>query len=402
MVDSFDDIFENDPDGLLNVKPKATAQTGDERVRGKFEQVQEFFREKGRAPEPNQFDISEFQLYAQLKGIRENDELRLAMEPLDEYGLLGEPKAAPESIDDIFSDDQFGDLLGGEDEPNLFEFKHTPKDLERAEADFVAQRKPVKDFSEYAPMFKVVQRELREEKRKIIPYNQQDLQPGNYFIHNGILLFLESVDDWDRLKNLNPSARTRSDREEVKTRTQVIFENGTQSNLLYASLNKALLLNGKTVTQTEEDAHALFHENFGGITEEDKADGLIYICQSLSKDPEISEIKDLYKIGFTRGSMDWRLHKAEESPTYLMAEVKVIEVFECYNVNTQKLEGLIHRFFDAARLRVDVFDEDGVRHEPREWFDVPLPVIEKAIQLLLSGEIVNYRFDLETRSIRSK
>ena len=93
MVDSFDDIFENDPDGLLNVKPKATAQTGDERVRGKFEQVQEFFREKGRAPEPNQFDISEFQLCAQLKGIRENDELRMAMEPLDEWPI-GKPKAA--------------------------------------------------------------------------------------------------------------------------------------------------------------------------------------------------------------------------------------------------------------------------------------------------------------------
>ena len=70
-------------------KPKAAAQTGDERVRGKFEQVLEFFREKGRAPEPNQFDIAEFQLYAQLKGIRENEELRMAMEPLDEYGLLG-------------------------------------------------------------------------------------------------------------------------------------------------------------------------------------------------------------------------------------------------------------------------------------------------------------------------
>ena len=161
-------------------------------------------------------------------------------------------------------------------------------------------------------------------------------------------------------------------------------------------------MNGKTVTQTEDETHALFHENFGGVTDEDKADGLIYICQSLSTDPQISEIKDLYKIGFTRGSMDWRLHKAEESPTYLMAGVKVIEVFECFNMNTQKLEGLIHRFFDAARLRVDVFDEDGVRHEPREWFVVPLPVIEKAIQLLLNGDIVDYRYDLNAQRIVAK
>jgi hypothetical protein len=398
MIDSFDDIFENDPDGLLNVKPKASAQTGDERVRGKFDQVQEFFREKGRAPEPNQFDISEFQLYAQLKGIRENDELRMAMEPLDQYGLLGEQKAAPESIEDIFSDDEFGELLGGgDDEPNLFEFKHTPKDLERAEADFVAQRKPVKDFSEYEPMFKNVQRELREEKRKIIPFKQQDLQPGNYFIHNGLLLYLESVDTLAEKKEFSSGSRKRED-----GRTLTIFENGTKSNLLYRSLYKGLLMNGKTVTQTEQDAHSLFQENFGGVGEDDKADGLIYICQSLSDDPQIAQRDNLYKVGYTRGSMDWRLHKAHESPTYLMAEVKVIEVFECFNLNTQKFEALIHRFFDAARLRIDVFDEEGVRHEPREWFEVPLPQIEKAIQLLISGEIVRYRFDLNSQQVVAK
>ena len=397
MVDSFDDIFENDPDGLLNVKPKAIAQTGDERVRGKFEQVQEFYREKGRAPEPNQFDISEFQLYAQLKGIRENEELRMAMEPLDEYGLLGEQKAAPESIDDIFSDDEFGELLGGGDEPNLFEFKHTPKELERAEADFVAQRKPVKDFSEYEPMFKKVQRELREEKRKIIPFKQQDLQPGNYFIHNGLLLYLESVDTLAEKKEFSSGSRKRED-----GRTLTIFENGTKSNLLYRSLYKGLLMNGKTVTQTEDETHALFHENFGGVGEGDQADGLIYICQSLSNDPQICQRENLYKVGYTRGSMDLRLHKAHESPTYLMAEVKVIEVFECFNLNTQKFEALIHRFFDAARLRVDVFDEEGVRHEPREWFEVPLPQIEKAIHLLLTGDIVNYRYDLNIQQIVAK
>lgn len=397
MVDSFDDIFENDPDGLLNVKPKATAQTGDERVRSKFEQVQEFYREKGRAPEPNQFDISEFQLYAQLKGIRENEELRMAMEPHDEYGLLGEEKAAPESIEDIFSDDEFGELLGGGDEPNLFEFKHTPKELERAEADFVAQRKPVKDFSEYEPMFKKVQRELREEKRKIMPFKQQDLQPGNYFIHNGLLLYLESVDTLAEKKEFSSGTRKRED-----GRTLTIFENGTKSNLLYRSLYKGLLMNGKTVTRTEDQAHGEFFANFGGITNEDKQSGRVYICQSLSKDPAIASRKNLYKIGFTRGSVDFRLNNAHESPTFLMAPVKLIAEFECYNMNAQKLEHLIHRFFDAVRLRVDVFDEVGERHEPREWFEVPLPLIEDAVELLISGEIVHYSYDPEIQTIVAK
>ena len=388
MGDSFDDIFDNDPDGLLNVKPKASAQTGDERVRGKFEQVLEFFRENGRAPEPNQFDISEFKLYAQLKGIRENDELRMAMEPLDEYGLLGEPKAAPESIEDIFSDDQFGDLLGGSDEPNLFEFKHTPKELERAEADFVAQRKPLKNFADYAEQFKSVQRDLREERRKIIPFKQQDLQPGNYFIHNGMLLYLESVDTLAENREYSSGSRERED-----GRTLTIFENGTQSNLLYRSLYKALLMNGKTVTQTEVEAHEEFNRNFGGVTDDDASTGLIYILQSLSEDPEIQSIENLYKIGYTAGSLDFRLHKAAESPTYLMAGVKVIQVFECYNMNPQKLEKLLHRFFGAARLMIDVFDANGTRHTPREWFIAPLPFIEEAVHRIVDGSIVNYRFD---------
>lgn len=388
MVDSFDDIFENDPDGLLNVKPKASAQTGDERVRGKFEQVLEFFREKGRAPEPNQFDIAEFQLYAQLKGIRENEELRMAMEPLDEYGLLGEPKAAPESIDDIFADDQFGSLLGGEDEPNLFEFKHTPKELERAEADFVAQRKPMKDFADYAAQFKAVQRDLREERRKIIPFKQQDLQPGNYFIHNGMLLYLESVDTLAENREYSSGSRKRED-----GRTLTIFENGTMSNLLFRSLYKGLLMNGKTVTQTEEEAHKEFNQNFGGVTDDDDATGMIYILQSLSEDPQIQSIENLYKIGYTAGSLDFRLHKAEESPTYLMAGVKVIQVFECYNMNPQKLEHLLHRFFGSARLMIDVFDAAGVRHSPREWFVAPLSVIEEAVNRIVDGSIIHFRFD---------
>lgn len=388
MADSFDDIFANDPEGLLNGKPKAAAQTGDERVRGKFEQVLEFFQEKGRAPEPNQFDIAEFQLYAQLKGIRENEELRMAMEPLDEYGLLGEPKAAPESIDDIFSDDQFGSLLGGSDEPNLFVFNHTPKELERAEADFVAQRKPLKGFEEYQAQFKMVQRDLREERRKIIAFKQQDLQPGNYFIHNGQTLFLETVEGWDPSIGDSGKGAVRNN-----NRTKVIFENGTWSNLLYASLYKALIINGKSVTRPEDEVHDEFHKNFGGVTDEDTPTGQIYILKSLSDDVQIRNIENLYKIGYTSGSLDWRLHKAEESPTYLMAGVEVIQVFECYNMNPQKLEHLVHRFFGAARLMVDVMDAAGVSHKPREWFIAPLPVIEEAVRRIVDGSIVDFRFD---------
>ena len=126
---------------------------------------------------------------------------------------------------------------------------------------------------------------------------------------------------------------------------------------------------------------------------EDTPTGKIYILKSLSDNPQIREIDNLYKIVYTPGSLDWRLHKAEESPTYLMAGVEVIQVFECYNMNPQKFEHLVHRFFGAARLMVDVLDADGVSHKPREWFVAPLPVIEEAVRRIVDGTIVQFRFD---------
>lgn len=392
MGDLLDDIFANDPLGLLNSKSRSSQATPDELQASRFREIQAFVKEHNRMPEPGSSNMTEYQLYSRLKHMREDEDLRLALEPLDDYGLLAPMPKAPESIEDIFSDGVSSGLLGiDEGEPNLFEFKHTPKEIERAEADFVAQRKPVKNFKQYGAMFKKVQRELREEKRSIIPFKQLDLQPGNFFIHNGILLFLESVDDWG-VELGQGAVRNHS-------RTTVLFENGTMSNLLYSSLYKLLIMNGKTVTQTEDEAHAEFFENFGGVSDGDRHDGIVYICQSLSTDPQIASRKNLFKIGFTRGSMDFRIQNASESPTFLMADVKVVELFECFNINAQKLENLIHRFFDSARLRIDVFDELGNRYEPREWFEVPLPVVEQGIRLLISGEILGYVYDAERQVI---
>ena len=48
---------------------------------------------------------------------------------------------------------------------------------------------------------------------------------------------------------------------------------------------------------------------------------------------------------------------------------------------------------------VDVFDAAGKRYVPREWFIAPLEIIEQAIHFLMSGEIVNYKYDPERQEI---
>ena len=182
-------------------------------------------------------------------------------------------------------------------------------------------------------------------------------------------------------------------------RTRCIFENGTESNILKRSVEKNLYKNGKVVTQNVDNVIKEFTETFNGITEEDKEAGHIYVLKSRSEKEEVSSVKNLYKIGYSSTSVQERIKNAENEPTYLMAPVKIESSWVCYNMNAHKFEQLIQRFFGATCLEVDVFDKKGIRHTPREWFIVPLEAIEQSITLIISGEIVNYRYDKENEVI---
>jgi hypothetical protein len=133
------EIFEDDPFGLLNVKPKkSAARTSDERLATSFDEINDFIEKNEREPKPDPANISEYKLYSTLKGLRENEEKMMALEPQDKYELLNIEKKEINSIEDIFGDDSLG-ILGDEDE-GLFDFKHTPKDIDRAKADFLGKR----------------------------------------------------------------------------------------------------------------------------------------------------------------------------------------------------------------------------------------------------------------------
>jgi len=126
------------------------------------------------------------------------------------------------------------------------------------------------------------------------------------------------------------------------------------------------------------------------------------VLQSLSTVPEIVATKNLFKIGYSTVPVLERIKNAAEEPTYLMAPVKVISVFECYNLNPQKFELLLHTFFGKACLNVDVYDKQGKRFSPREWFIAPLHIIEAAANMLINGDIVNYRYAPEWQTIEER
>ncbi len=405
-----DDIFNNDPLGLLNFKPKnSNARTADERLLASFQEINDFVETNGKEPTANPSNISEFQLYSRLKNLKEDEtKIGLLKEhdihnllPVLESNQVNEPQSEynkPKeinSIDDLLSDDSL-DILGGDSE-GLFDFKHTPKDYERAQADFVARRKPCKDFDKYEYIFQEVQKDLANGKRKLIEFKEDNLREGDFYVHNGVLMLLEKVNIEQEEQTFSSGKRVRKD-----GRTKCVFENGTVSNMLYRSLAKILYVNGRVVTQNIDKVNEDFIEKFSNITNEDEEVGYIYVLKSKSKDERITSIQNLFKIGYSKTEVEERIKNAEKEPTYLMAPVNIQGAWKCFNMNPQKLEQLLHNFFGNSCLELDVFDEKGKRHTPREWFIAPIEVIEQAIELIINGKIVKYKFDAENMTIIGK
>ncbi len=384
-----DDIFSNDPFGLLNIKSTSSAKTEDQRLVQSFDEINEFYKKHDREPKQVN-DINERGLYSRLQGIRTNPEKVEALKKYDINNLLDIIETEQiDSIDDIFSSDPFG-ILGGSDE-GLFDFKNVPNKEEMEErmaADFVARRKSCKDFDKYESLFKQVQSELKSGTRKLVKFNEQNMQEKTFYVQNGMLVYLEKIFDISKDKN-----------SKLDGRIYCVFENGTESNMLYRSLGKALYENGSAVTHSSDTDEMELIKNAQTITDEDKPTGFVYVLSSLSNDPKIKEIQHLYKIGYSTIPVQDRIKNAEKEPTYLMAPVRIESEYETYNMNTQKFEQLLHNFFGSACLNVDVYDSKGKRHIPQEWFIAPIHIIDRAVDLILQGEIINYMYHLQSESI---
>ena len=369
-----EDILTNDPLNLLKVKPKITSITSDERLIQSFLEIQEFYSTNNRLPKEST-NIKEKQLWMRLRHIKNDHKKCIVLKEHDKHGLLNNLKEV-ETLDDILRIDPLG-LIKDEvnDEPSIFIHKFTKKISEREKTDFVAKRRQCKDFNNFESMFKEIHKELSVKQRKLIRFNEKQLVPGSFFVHKGTLLYLESTTDLTKDKH-----------EKFDGRTRVIFENGTESNMKFRSLGKILLDNGKAVS-------ANINKEISILTEKDNATGYIYILKSLSDDPQIRALENLYKIGYTSHTVEERLKKSKSDPTYLMAEVEPIAEFKTFNLNPQKLEDLIHTFFYRVKLDIKIKDDSGNIISPQEWYVVPLDIIKKVIELIISGEIINYQYD---------
>lgn len=318
-----------------------------------------------------------------MKALRHDAKKTEVLKPYDTYNLLN-TKEEVKSVTDILNDDDLG-ILETEESLSIFNLKNISPN--KQETDYVGRRKAMgnKDFAPYEKIFESVHEEIKRGVRKIRPYKVSDLKEGAYYVLDGILMFFEESDV--KMQELS------TNKTELDGRTKCIFENGTYSDMKFRSLKRALLLNGRTVTHSSETDESVLFNNANAINEEDLETGWVYILQSKSVNPEIANLLDLYKIGFSKVKVEERIKNAVKEPTFLNAEVKIVATYKCYNLNPQKFENLLHRVFSQVCLNIDIHDQKGHRITPREWFIAPFEIIEKAIQLILSGKIVDYKYD---------
>jgi hypothetical protein len=367
-------LIDDDPFDLLKLDAERSApMTEDDRLVASFQEINQFFSQHGHEPKSDG-DIQEFQLFACLKGIRHSSVKVQALIKLDVHGLLKKQVKEIKTLTDLFADDNLKILdSAGED---IFNLNHVTSD--RTAPDYIASRKTCQDFDQFHNQFTQCQADLTAGRRELLPFKrEQTIDAGHFYVLKGILLYVAEIGVRETIGG------------HTNARLRCIFENGTESNLLLRSLAVALYKEGRRVTAHYDQ----LQRGASKITNADKDTGFIYILKSLSENQKINTIKNLYKIGFSTLPVEERVKNAAIDPTYLMAQVSILAVYQCYNMNPQKFEQLLHTFFATSCLDVDVFDNQGNRHIPREWFIAPLGIIEQAIQLLISGSIVHYRYD---------
>ena len=371
------------------VKKKATLSATEERIIAGFEDIQRFVEENERLPTPGEDNDIFERIYAtRLLQIKKLPEAQDLLSALDHQGLLDSVTAVDEDDAGLNDDELLAQLgVSAESSNDLTNLTHVKPRAEIRAAEEIASRTPCEDFDEFKALFGTVQYDLKNGTLETKRFEDKaDIRKGDMFILSGQIAFVDQVGeefitDYDRKNN----------------RLRVIYDNGTESDILMRSLQVALNKdpNGRRIIGT--DHGPLFS---GESTDDDYHSGIIYVLRSKSELPEIKQHqKLLHKIGVTRDSVEKRIANAKNESTYLMAEVETVASYQLFNIKSSKLEALIHRFFESARLDVTITDQAGKPVSPQEWFLVPLHVIEEFVEKLQAGSIQKYTYDPKTATL---
>ncbi len=357
----------------------------EERIVAGFEEIQRFTEQNGQLPQHGEDrDIFE-RLYAmRLDRLRALSQYHSLLAPLDQTGLLrasGSNAMPPE--DDLDIDELAAELSDVPATNDITKLRHVRSSAEKRAAEEIANRTPCEDFDTFRPLFDRVQREVKLGMRQSRPIvaGRRSIEAGDFFLLDGITLYIAEIGE--------PLKVTAG---EVDRRMRVIFSNGTESDLLLRSLQRAFYDDpvARRLVSTEE-VQLSFNDE---LEEGDVESGTIYVLRSLSDHPYIAEYRDtIHKVGVTGGKVEVRIANAEHEATFLLAKVQVVATYKLAGINRSKMESLFHRLFATSRLDITIDDRFGHAVQPKEWFVVPLPVIDDAVTRIRDGSIVDYRYD---------
>jgi T5orf172 domain len=363
----------------------------EERLIAGFEEIQRFVEKRGHAPQHGEDrDIFE-RLYAvRLDRLRALEACRTLLTPLDHQKLLsGVGSTLVAELAMVDDDELLAELKEAAGAGSITELRHVRKSADKRAAEEIANRAVCEDFETFKPLFEQVQRELKSGIRQTLPVHNMEeiklteIQKGEYFIVGGQIAYVAEVGE---------DFTTQYDRRD--SRLRVIYDNGTESNLLMRSFQRALHRDESGRLITNPDTGPLFADERAA---DDMASGTIYVLRSKSDHPIVAANRDiLHKIGVTGSNVEKRTANVTLDPTFLMADVEVIATYELYNINRIKLENLIHRVFDPAQLDIEIRDRFGNPVKPREWFLAPLFIVDEVVRRIKDGTILQYVYDPKT------
>jgi hypothetical protein len=375
----------------IDPEPSGQRSAKEERIIAGFEEIERFVEEQGRRPQHGEDgDIFE-RLYAvRLDRLRESEECRTVLKPLDSHGLLDPVDDASMPIEEgDLSDAALLESLGVDvaSENDVTQLTYVRSRQEIKAAEEIAQRTLCEDFDDFKPIFETVQRQLATGERQTLKYQDNaEVNQGDLFILDGQKVVVAEMGE--------PFI---SDYGRPDRRLRVIYDNATESDLLLRSLQRALNKDKASRRITNPDFGPLFSDTEAA---DDLPTGSIYVLRSKSDHPFIAKNRSvIHKIGVTGGDVKKRIANAKRDPTYLLADVEVVVTFKLMNVNRKGLEALLQKFFGSARLELELQDRFGTPVKPREWFLVPLEVIEAVVEKIKEGTIAQFRYDPETASL---
>ncbi|MDP9664372.1 UNVERIFIED_ORG: hypothetical protein J2W16_002092 [Pseudomonas cremoricolorata] len=387
MANEFDlDELEAELSDFATSDKKTGRTPREERIIAGFEDIQRFVEEHGHAPRHgDDKDIFE-RLYAvRLDRLRDQEECSTLLMPLDHQGLLNAFEVREPQGDYTMTDDELLAELAGDDEgSDIQNLRHVRSNAEKREAEEIAQRERCEDFERFQPLFEQVQRELQSGVRVTRTFiRDASIEEGQFFILGGQTVYVADVGETFKAPNGESDARLR-----------VIYSNGTESNLLRRSLQRALYKDDAGRRITDADAGPLFGET---LEPDDIESGTIYVLRSHSTHPFVAEHRELiHKIGVTGGKVEARIAGADKDATYLLADVEVVATYKLHNINRTRMENLFHRLFSSAQVDLTIPDRFGNPVKPREWFLVPLHVIDEAVERIRDGSITEVTYDPRT------